>query len=241
MFHSSYKATVLALVILFPWPGGMVHAAAPVPTEFPAVGDLQPPANMPVDARKRWEERKLRQIRPKARSAKPIVFSDLASVPVLQRSFKPLKARVEQLAQAHNSLPARLRSSWIHPADVSKGPLSRCALQCQTPAGVEVDAKLTGLVRAYECPDVDAVILSETLLSKGGMVNLLSAEQVNATMSAGGHPRGVVATRLVRPEDGQEMTMVRWRSGEKMMTLRVAGTQAPSLDFVRKVMESMPD
>ncbi|MGE8657692.1 MAG: hypothetical protein ACN6O8_13200 [Achromobacter sp.] len=176
-----------------------------------------------------------------ARTAKPILFSDLASVPVLQRSFKPLKARVEQLAQARHSLPARLRSSWIHPADVSKGPLSRCALQYQTPAGVEVDAKLTGLVRAYECPGMDAVILSETLLSKGGMVNLLSAEQVNVKMLAGGHPRGVVATRLVRPEDGQEMTMVRWRSGEKMMTLRVAGTQAPSLDFVRKVMESIPD
>lgn len=143
--------------------------------------------------------------------------------------------------RARNSLPARLRSSWILPADVSKGSLNRCALQYETPSGIEVDVKLTGLIRTYQCPDMGPVILSEMLLSKGGMVNLVFAHQGNVKISAGGRRRGVVATRLVRPEDGQEMTMVRWRSGENLMTLRVAGTQASSLEFVQKAVESIPD
>lgn len=238
---STFKFTVVAAIFLLPWFGGTVYSAEPVLTEFPEAKDLQPPARMPEEARKRWDECKWRRARPMTRAGAPIIVNDLKSLPVSQRTFKPLKERMEQLEQAHNSLPARLRSSWIHPADVSKGPLSRCVLKYETPAGVEVDAKLTGLIRAYRCPDMGAVILSETLLSKGGVVNLLSAGQVNLKMSAGGRLRGVVATRLVRPEDGQEMTMARWRSGKKMMTLRVAGTQAPSLDFVRMVMESIPD
>ena len=60
-------------------------------------------------------------------------------------------------------------------------------------------------------------------------------------MSAGGIPRGVVASRLARPQGGPEMTVVNWRSGDKLLTLQVTGTQAPALDFVKRTLDGIPD
>lgn len=107
--------------------------------------------------------------------------------------------------------------------------------------GVEVDSKLTGQIRVFDCPKIGPVILTEDLLSKGGMVSLASADDVNAQILVGGIERGVIASRLVRPEDKEEMTMVRWRSGDKSVTLRVSGTQAQSLEFVQEILNNISD
>ena len=37
------------------------------------------------------------------------------------------------------------------------------------------------------------------------------------------------------------MTVVNWRSGDKLLTLQVAGTQAPALDFVKRALDGIPD
>ena len=37
------------------------------------------------------------------------------------------------------------------------------------------------------------------------------------------------------------MTVVNWRSGDKLLTLQVTGTQAPALDFVKRTLDGIPD
>jgi hypothetical protein len=236
----SRRTTTALLIALLATSGfaRQVQAVAPIPTEFPAARDITPPQNMSEAAKGRWEERLARL----ATRADPAgVANDLGALPVIERAFTSLAESVDQLDQARDSLPGHLRTSWIIPVDVSAGPLGRCDLQFTTPSGAEEEAKLTGLIRVYRCPAQGPVLLSESLLRKGGMVNLVSVEQVNVRMAAGGIPRGIIARRLVNPEGGQEMTLVQWRSGEKLLTLEVAGTQAPALDFVKRTLDSIPD
>lgn len=236
----SRRATPPFLIAMLAISGAILpaRAAPPVATEFPAAKDIAPPPNMSAAAKGRWEER-LAQL---AASANPAgIVNDLGALPVVERAFTPLDEGVEKLEQARDSLPSHLRTSWIIPADVSAGPLGRCDLRFTTPSDAEADARLTGLIRVYRCPAQGTVMLTESLLRKGGMVNLVPVERVNVRMSAGGIPRGVVASRLARPQGGPEMTAVKWRSGEKLLTLQVAGTQAPALDFVKRTLDSIPD
>ncbi|BEG78804.1 hypothetical protein [Achromobacter xylosoxidans] len=221
--------------------GGAALGASTVATEFPAASEIKPPANMPGEAKAIWEKQRAASSKVGNRAPKSNPVESLASIAVVERSFKPMRERVEQLAQARGTLPQHLNSSWVVPADVSKGPLGRCTLGQTSPMGVEVDGKLTGQIRVFECPNIGPVILTEDLLSKGGMVSLASADDVTAKLAVGGIERGVIASRLVRPEDKEEMTMVRWRSGDKSVTLRVSGTQARSLEFVQKTLDSIAD
>ncbi|PND31567.1 hypothetical protein C1I89_22275 [Achromobacter pulmonis] len=240
--RNSFKVVVFALVAgILQSAGAVAYAAAAVPTEFPARSEIKPPANMPSDARAVWDKHQADSAKAASRTLKSSIVSDLDSLPVVERSFKPMQERIDQLAKARGTLPENLNSSWVIPADISRGLLGQCGLLQSTPSGVEVDGKLTGQIRVFSCADVGPVILSEELLSKGGMVNLTSADDVNVRISAGGIERGAIATRLVRPEDKEEMTMVRWRSGDKSITLRVAGTQKPSLDFVKKTVDGISD
>lgn len=230
-----------ALVIVALHVGSGALAAAPVATEFPAASEIKPPANMPSDAKAIWERQRAKSSRISPRALNSSPAKSLAAVPVIERSFKPMRERVEQLAKTRDTLPKHLHTPWVIPSDVSKSPLSRCTLSQVTPMGVEVDSKLTGQIRVFDCSKIGPVILTEDLLSKGGMVSLASADDVNAQILVGGIERGVIASRLVRPEDREEMTMVRWRSGDKSVTLRVSGTQAQSLEFVQEILNNISD
>lgn len=189
---------------------------------------------MPSEAKAIWEKQRANSRRVENRGLKSNPVKSLAAIAVVERSFKPMQERVEQLAKARGTLPQHLNSSWVVPADVSKGPLGRCTLGQTSPMGVEVDGKLTGQIRIFNCPKIGPIILTEDMLSKGGMVSHASADDVNATLAVGGIERGVIASRLIRPEDKEEMTMVRWRSGDKSVTLRVSGTRENSLEFEQK-------
>ncbi|MBR8652142.1 hypothetical protein KDH83_02335 [Achromobacter sp. Marseille-Q0513] len=221
--------------------GGVASAAGAVATEFPAASEIKPPANMPAEAKAIWDKQRANasKVTPRALDSSPA--TNLASIPVIERSFKPMRERVEQLAKTRGSLPEHLHTPWVIPSDVSKSPLGRCTLGQATPMGVEVDGKLTGQIRVFDCSRIGPVILTEDMLNKGGMLSLASADDVNAKLLVGGIERGVIASRLVRSEDKEEMTMVRWRSGDKSVTLRVSGTQAHSLEFVQETLNNIAD
>ena len=186
----SRRATPSLLIAMLAISGAILpaRAAAPVATEFPAAKDIAPPPNMSAAAKGRWEER-LAQL---AASANPAgVVNDLGALPVVERAFTPLDESAEKLEQAHDSLKGKLRTSWIIPADVSAGPLGHCDLRFTTPSGAEADARLTGLIRVYRCPAQGTVVLTESLLRKGGMVNLVPVERVNVGCQRGGSRAGL--------------------------------------------------
>jgi hypothetical protein len=222
-----------------------VASAATLPTEFPASADIQAPDGMPEAARKIWQEQRATQetrMSKSARSAAPLATSGaLVDMPIQAHAFKTLEERLAQLGTYKKSLPDRLRDSWVQRADVGKTPLAKCSLVDSIPTGAEVDGRLTANLRAYKCGAVGYVMLKEEVARKGGFIDMTSAESVNAKLAINGIDRGVVFSRMERPGDGKGLSYLRWRSGEKYVTLEVSGADLKAVKYLEAVATNLPD
>ena len=222
-----------------------VASATTSPTEFPASGEIQAPDGMPEAARKIWHEQRAKQdarMSKSARLAAPLATPGaLVDMPIQSHEFKTLEERLAQLDSYKKSLPDRLRDSWVQRADVGKTPLAKCTLVDSIPTGAEVEGRLTGNMRAYDCATVGFVMLKEEVARKGGFIDMTSAESVNAKVAINGIDRGVVFSRMVRPDDGKGLSYLRWRSGEKYVTLEVSGADPKAVQYLEAVARGLPD
>lgn len=236
MKNSVFLAAVLTVfcIPLFP------ASASDLQTEFPEPGQIEPPVGIPAPALKEWAKRQHEAKKQTAAQTRQVV-EDINVVPLETKSFKLMGARLAAFSEYRKTMPVGEGQTWIQMADVSNNVLGKCTLLDSVPSGVEVDGKLTGNVRAFQCPEVGAVLLKEDLLQKGGMVDLSTTATVNARMVVGGVKRGVVLVRMIHPEDKETLTVVRWRSGDKSVTLDVQGTGPHSLQFVQDVASELTD
>lgn len=222
-----------------------VANAATAPTEFPASAEIQPPDGMPEPARQIWQEQRAKQdagMSKSARVAAPLATPGaLVDMPIQAHAFKTLEERLAQLDAYKRSLPDRLRDSWVHRADVGKTPLAKCTLVDSISTGAEVEGRLTGNTRAYNCATVGYVMLKEEVARKGGFVDMTSAESVNAKLAINGIDRGVVFSRMERPADGKGLSYLRWRSGDKYVTLEVSGADQKAVQYLEAVASNLPD
>lgn len=215
-------------------------SASELQTEFPEPGEIEPPVGIPAPALKEWTKRQHGAKKLSAAQARQVA-ENINAVPLETKSFKPMSERLAAFAEYRKIMPVGEGQTWVQLADVSNSILGKCTVLDSVPSGVEVDNKLTGNVRAFQCPEVGPVLLKEDLLRKGGMIDLSTTASVNAHMVVGGVKRGVVFVRMIRPDHKEALTIIRWRSGDKSVTLEVQGADQRSLQFVQDVASKLVD